>query len=121
MHLTSKLGIYIAKGGEEQVRGIESREKTFSCKFCNRTLAKLIDSSGENVSYYCTNCSITTYDTDDLRPERVIEMSDGPVEEPAASLVPEPQLKRKKKEIKGTLAELQRRGVKVTSYKEGKG
>jgi hypothetical protein len=111
----------IAVVGEEEIRGIECREKTYSCEFCKRTLAKLIDSGGENVSYYCTNCKITSYDTDDLRPESVLTMSEGPNEEPAASLAPEPTLTRKKKEIKGGLKTLQDKGIKITHYKEGKG
>ncbi|MDQ3838891.1 MAG: hypothetical protein M3297_06440 [Thermoproteota archaeon] len=31
---------------------------TFLCSWCNRTLGKLIDSSGQNPSYYCNFCRI---------------------------------------------------------------
>lgn len=39
----------------------------------------------------------------------------GPIEDPSVAYAHEPELKWKK-EIKGGLAELQKRGVKITSY-----
>jgi hypothetical protein len=70
----------------------------------------------------CTRCKITSYDTDDLRGQSVIEEPEGPPEEPAVALAPEPTLKRKKKTIKGGLAEIAKRAsVNILDYKEGKG
>jgi hypothetical protein len=113
---------YISTIGEEQVREIENKKgKEFLCEYCRCTLTKLMDARGENVSYYCNRCSMTTYDTDELRSQSYLEMSDGPTEDPSISYAPEPQLKRKKKEIKGGLKALQDRGIRITSYKEGKG
>jgi hypothetical protein len=40
--------------GEEEIREVESREITFACEFCRRTLCKLSDGDGKNISYYCT-------------------------------------------------------------------
>jgi hypothetical protein len=112
----------VAIVGEEQVQEIENKNgKEFICEFCRCVLTKLVDASGENVSYYCNRCSMTTYDTNELRSQSYLEMSDGPVEEPSISYAPEKKIERKKKEIKGGLAELEKRGVHVTSYKEGKG
>jgi hypothetical protein len=106
---------------EEQIRQQDHREKEYICKFCRYTLCKLVDYSGQNISWYCPNCKVTTYDTEDLRSESHLEMSEGPITEPAASIIPEPQLKRKKKELKGGLKALQDKGVHVTSYSESKG
>jgi hypothetical protein len=40
---------------------------------------------------------------------------------PVVLYPPEPELGKKKTEIKGGLAELQKRGIKITSYTESKG
>ena len=45
-------------------------------------------------------------------------MSEGPIEEPAVTLLREVRIKRKKKEVKGTFRKLQERGIKITDYKE---
>jgi hypothetical protein len=109
----------IAIVGEKQVREIENKkDKEFICEFCRCTLSKLVDASGENVSYYCNRCSITTYDTDELRSESYLEMSDGPIENPSISYAPEPELKRKKKQYKGGFEALQAKGFNITSYTE---
>jgi hypothetical protein len=67
------------------------------------------------------HCGITKYDIEDLRSESYLETSGGPVEDPSLSYAPEPQLKRKRKEIKGGLKALQDKGIHITSYKEGVG
>jgi hypothetical protein len=41
--------------------------------------------------------------------------------DPRTAYPPEPDLRRKKVEIKGGLAELQKRGIKITRYTESKG
>jgi Zn-finger nucleic acid-binding protein len=106
---------------EEQIREQDHREKEFICDTCRCKLTRLCDRSGNNVSFYCPRCNSTSYDAEELRSESIIEMSEGPIEEPAASIVPEPALTRKKKEVKGGLKTLQDKGIKVTYYKEGKG
>jgi hypothetical protein len=108
----------IAILGEEQIKEQEKKGKEFICEFCRCTLCKLVDSSGENVSYYCNRCNTSTYDTDELRSESYIEMSDGPVENPSISYTPEPQLKRKRKQYKGAFKTLQDKGIKIISYTE---
>jgi hypothetical protein len=111
----------IAVVGEEQIGQQEKRKKEFICEFCRCTLSKLVDSSGKNVSYYCNRCNTSTYDTDELRSQSYLEMSEGPVEDPSISYAPEPELSRKKKGVKGGLKALQDKGIKITSYTEGKG
>lgn len=96
--------------------------KTYYCSYCQRNLVKLIDSSLQNISYYCQNCSISVNPEEiDVRSDSPLITSDGPIETPAVSYPPEPTLGKKKVEIKGGLAELQKRGIKITSYTEGKG
>src|SRR5262245_51081908 len=108
--------------GEEEIKQIENKgNNNFICEFCRCTLIKIIDSSGQNPSYYCSHCGITKYDIVDLRSESYIETSDGPVEDPSLSYAPEPRLKRKRKEIKGGLKALQDKGIHISSYKEGVG
>jgi hypothetical protein len=96
--------------------------KTFTCDTCSTILCKLVDSSGENVNFYCSKCNSSSYDTESLKTKSKFKTKEGPIEEPAASVVPDVGLKRKKKEIKGGLAEIAKRpGVKITGYIESKG
>jgi hypothetical protein len=92
----------ISVGAEEW--NAESRPP-YICDFCHHTLIKLQNKT--NVSWWCRNCN-SEYD-----PEAVTN--------PSISYAPEPTLKRKGKEVKGGLAELQRRGLKISNYTEGKG
>lgn len=57
----------------------------------------------------------------DVRSDSPLTTSDGPIEHPSVAYPPEPELKRKKTEIKGGLAELQKRGFKIKNYTESKG
>jgi hypothetical protein len=111
--------------GEEQLREIDNRDhpRTYSCDYCHRTLSRLIDSSGNNadICYYCNYCKTTKYDIEELRSESYLETSEGPVTDPYVSYAPEPTIKRKKKEPKGGFKALQDKGIKITSYTEGKG
>jgi hypothetical protein len=96
--------------------------RTYTCDTCHSILTRLIDSSGNNISFYCSKCNIYSYIEEDLKTKSKFKTKEGPIEEPAASLAPEPTLKRKKKEIKGGLAEIAKRAsVNILSYKEGKG
>jgi hypothetical protein len=111
----------IATIGEDQIREVEGKEKEFICDMCrcSNTLVRLIDSSGENNNYYfCSRCKTSVYDTDNLRTEDHLEMSDGPIEEVAVSHTPERTLKRKKNEPKGTFRKMQERGMHITNYQE---
>jgi hypothetical protein len=92
----------------------------FYCDSCHRNLNKLIDKSGENISYYCNNCNVETFPTEQIRSKSRLSTPDGPIEEPGVSYAPEIGL-RKKKEVKGGLRAMQEKGYKITNYKEGKG
>jgi hypothetical protein len=107
--------------GEEEIRQVENRGREYICSTCRRTLVKLVDYSGENISYFCNFCSPETLPTTELRSKSKISTPTGMITEPAVSLVPEVGIKRKKKEVKGGLKTLQDRGINITHYKEGKG
>ena len=97
-------------------------DKTYYCNNCNRNLHKLIDSSGENPSYYCNHCSIEVIPSlTEVRSKSKIVTPEGPPDNPAVAFPPEVELKRKKVEIKGGLAELQKRGIRIKNYTESKG
>jgi hypothetical protein len=81
-------------------------------------LHKLSNHAGDT-SYYCSFCKReSNVEDDELRSKGKIIMSEGPIEEPAVTLLPEVGLKRKNKEPKGTFRKLQERGIKITDYKE---
>ena len=91
---------------------IDSREEHY-CPCCQLRLSRLIDSSGLNTSYYCNHCSIEVIPSlTEVRSASKLVTPEGPVESPSVSYPPE---------IKGGLAELKKRGIRITSYKEGKG
>jgi hypothetical protein len=96
----------------------EYENRLFYCNNCGRNLQKLIDSGGENISYYCNTCSTETFPTEQIRSRSRLQTPDGPIEEPAVSLLPELGLKLKNKEVKGTFKKLQERGIKITDYRE---
>ena len=95
-------------------------DKTFYCKYCNRSLVWLRDSSGANAdtAYFCTFCSTTTYPDENTRRKPKVKPRDEPPDEPAISLLPERTLQRKKNQPRGSFRTLQERGAKITSYKD---
>ena len=58
----------------------------FYCDNYHRTLTQLIDSSGQNPSWFCNNCSIKVFPTEELRSKSILSAPDGPVEEPIVTL-----------------------------------
>jgi hypothetical protein len=99
----------------------EYENRVYYCDTCKRNLVKLIDSSGQNPSWYCNHCSIETFPTEEIRSRSKLQTPDGPIEEPGITHLPEVGIKRKQKEEKGGILELKRRRMKITHYKEGKG
>jgi hypothetical protein len=94
-------------------------QRDFYCEYCQRRLLKLQNNTG-NFSYYCNACSITTNpDEKEMRSKGKLETMPGPPNTPLATTkFKELTLGRKKTEVRGGLAELQRRGMKITSYSE---
>jgi hypothetical protein len=101
---------------------IYSKEEHY-CPYCSLKLSRLIDSSGNNPSLYCSKCTIEYPDkTETKSKSRVNTPQKSNNERPAVSYPPEPGLGRKKTEVKGGLAELAKRGsIRITSYSESKG
>ena len=96
---------------------------SYYCNYCQRRLSKLQGRSGENVVYYCVTCSIEVDPSlTELRSASKLSVPDGPIEHPSVAFPPEPELKRKKTEIKGGLKALSETGhIKIKNYTESKG
>lgn len=100
---------------------IDSREERY-CPYCNIRLSRLIDSSGLNPSWYCGKCVIEYLDKSEVKSKsRLNTPQKSNSERPAVSYAHEPSLPKKDHSIKGALAELQKRGLKITNYTESKG
>jgi hypothetical protein len=75
-----------------------------------------------NPSWYCGKCTIEYADKAEVKSKsRLSAPQQSNSERPAVAYPPEPGLSRKDHSIKGGLAELQRRGMKINNYTEGKG
>lgn len=100
--------------------GATNEYKSYYCNWCSRRLSEIQGRSGENDAYYCDFCSIETNpDNEELRAESDITTPEGVNKVPLATTkFKEPTVGRQPVEIKGGLAELQRRGMKITSYSE---
>jgi hypothetical protein len=98
---------------------------TFLCSWCNRTLGKLIDSSGQNPSWYCNHCQISfDPDQENLRKESKLLVPDRDQEPLITSIqhdysedveihhTPEPR---------GAFKALQQKRLRITDYKESVG
>src|ERR687896_2113655 len=92
---------------------------SYLCSFCNCTLSKLQDAGQNNTMYYCTRCSVE-FDPqeENLRKESKITVPDRNVE-PCVSTTPGiPDISiRHTPPIRGGLAELQKKGLKIKDYK----
>jgi hypothetical protein len=97
--------------------------REYVCSYCNRTMIKLQDRNSANISFFCSMCNIQTNEeeTDNLRTRSRLQMPEGVNTTPYIAHTPEPGLKRKKVEVKGGLAELQKRGIRIKNYTESKG
>jgi hypothetical protein len=102
-------------------------KREYVCSYCNRTLSKLTDRSGLSPSWYCSSCQISTpeEDTNDLRGKNKIvtpdnyDNSSNPL---ATTKFKDPELRRKKVEIKGGLKALSQKGtIRIKDYVESKG
>ena len=91
----------------------------YLCSICNITLVRLTDAGQNNLTYWCRQCSIE-YDpeAENLRKESKITVPDRNVE-PCVSTTPGiPDISiRHTPPIRGGLAELQKKGLKITDYK----
>jgi hypothetical protein len=103
----------------EQIE-IDSHTERF-CPYCQFKLSRIIDSSGMNPNWYCSKCVINYPDKSETKSKSHLStpQQKSNNERPAVAFTPEPELKRKKVEVKGGLAELAKRGsIKITHYTE---
>jgi hypothetical protein len=98
-----------------------NESKEYVCSYCNRTMIKLQDRNSANISYFCNACNIQTNveETDNLRTRSRLQMPEGVNTNPYASTkFPEPTVGKSPPPVRGSFAELQRRGIKITNYKD---
>ncbi|SRR5215204_59770 len=92
---------------------------SYLCSFCNQTLIRLTDAGQNNTSFWCRNCSVEFNPEDEnLRKESKLIVPDRNIEPAVTSIgnVPDVSI-RHTPPIRGGLAELQKKGIKITSYK----
>jgi hypothetical protein len=96
---------------------------SYLCSLCNRTLSRLTDSSLQNTTYWCRNCSVEfDPESENLRKESKIIVPDRNVE-PAVTSIQTDQSKsveiRHEPELKGGFASLAKKGtIRFTHYEE---
>src|SRR5918996_3251051 len=89
---------------------------SYMCSFCNCTLSKLQDAGQNDTMYFCTRCSVEFDPAEEnLRKESKITVPDRNVE-PCVSTTPgiADISIRHTPPIRGGLAELQKKGLKIT-------
>ena len=98
---------------------IESDSVDHYCRYCQFKLSRLIDSSGQNPSLYCSKCLIEYPDKTEVKTKsRLSTPSKSNADDPSVSYAVEPQLRRKKTEPKGTFKALKDKGIRITNYSE---
>lgn len=105
----------VASGDYEQM---DSRKEHY-CPYCQLKLSRLMDSSGQNPSLYCSKCIIEYPDKSEVKSKSHLSTPQkSNNENPAVAYPPEPGLRRKKNEPRGTFKLLQDRGEKISNYHE---
>jgi hypothetical protein len=93
---------------------------TYICNYCNRDLIKLSDGNGNNVSWYCNNCSIPFGpENESIRHKQKLEVPDRNIE-PAVSSIQTNMANqvevRHTVPVRGGFAELEKKGLKIKDY-----
>src|SRR5215204_6861605 len=94
---------------------------SYICSFCNQTLSRLTDSGGQNTAYWCRHCSVEfDPEAENLRKESKLTVPDRNIEPAVTSIqtnmADEVEI-RHTPPLRGGFAELQKKGLKITSYK----
>jgi hypothetical protein len=88
------------------------------CPHCRHKLIRIRDYSGLNDNYYCNNCSIG-YPKEETKSQSYLGTpAKSNNDSPAVAYPPEPGLRRKKNEPRGTFKVLRDRGMNMVNYKE---
>jgi|ERR687898_3392091 hypothetical protein len=91
---------------------------SYICSWCNQTLVRLTDAGQNNTRFFCRNCQVEfDPESENLRKESKLIVPDRNIE-PAVSTTPGiPDVSiHHTPPIRGGLAELQKKGIKITSY-----
>jgi hypothetical protein len=93
----------------------------YLCSWCNCTLSKLQDAGKNNTTYFCTRCAIEfDPESENLRRESKLFVPDRSIQPAITSIqtnmADEVEI-RHTPPIRGGFAELQKKGIKITSYK----
>ncbi|HET6640150.1 MAG TPA: hypothetical protein VFG77_00930 [Nitrososphaeraceae archaeon] len=95
---------------------------SYICSICNQTLVRLTDAGMNNHTYWCLNCSVERDPTQqNIRRESKLSVPDRNIEPAVASIQFDYNKNvaiRHEPEIKGAFKELQKKGLKITNYKE---
>jgi uncharacterized Zn ribbon protein len=96
----------------------QNERPSYICSFCNQTLIKLTDSSQQNTSFWCRNCSVEwDPQAENLRKESKITVPDRNAEPAITSVSNTPDVSiRHEPPIRGGFAELQKKGLKIKDY-----
>jgi hypothetical protein len=97
----------------------QNERPSYLCSFCNQTLIRLTDAGQTNTSYWCRHCSIEFNPEDEnLRKESKLFVPDRNIEPAITSIgnVPDVSI-RHTVEKRGGFAELEKKGIKITSYR----
>jgi hypothetical protein len=98
----------------------EEERIEYICPSCHQNLVKISDRQGNNEEWFCRNCSIPYLDTKEIRHRHKLSV---PLEtEPAVSIINYDYNKdmeiRHPKELRGGIAELQKRGMKIIYFED---
>src|SRR5215204_3207925 len=92
---------------------------SYLCSFCNQTLSRLTDAGQNNSTFWCRHCSIEwDPEAENLRKESKLIVPDRNIEPAITSVgnVPDVSI-RHTVPLRGGFSELQKKGLKITSYK----
>jgi transposase-like protein len=93
---------------------------SYICSWCSRVLTRLTNASQSNISWFCRNCNITfDPDLENVRRESkliVPNRNEAAVTSIQNNMADEVEI-RHTPPIRGGFAELQKKGLKITSYK----
>ena len=93
---------------------------SYICDSCHCSLVRLSDRNNQNESWYCNRCSIEYPDVTNIRHQLKITVPDRNIEPAVTSIqinmADEVEI-RHTPPIRGGFAELQKKGIKITSYK----
>lgn len=96
----------------------EDERVEYICPECHQNLVKLSDLQGNNQEWFCRNCSIPYLDTKEIRHTHKLSVPEET--EPSVSIINYDYNKdveiRHAKELRGGIAELQKRGLKITYF-----